>query len=99
MLLLALCVAGLAPGVATAWLVHRRHGWALAVAAGIGVTVSLPGLLILALLAMPPLAVILGLVAGLAAVNAYDRGSIWVATAYAGATFVCLWCAGAGWAL
>jgi hypothetical protein len=92
-MLLALILAGLTPGVATTWLLRTR-GWPLAVLAGLAVTISLPGLLIVAMLLFPPLGVAVALAALLAAVRAYDDGRIWIATAWAATTVVALACVG-----
>lgn len=94
MLLIIVCLAGLAPGVATAWYVHHKHGWTLAVLAGIGVTISLPGLLLVTLLAVPPFGFVVGLAASLTALNAYDDGRVWAGTAWAAAAVIALSCAG-----
>ncbi|WP_439947198.1 hypothetical protein [Streptomyces sp. BBFR109] len=95
MLLLLICAAGLAPGLATAWLARRRgRSWPLAVAAGAAVTAALPALLVLALLSIPPLALFLAAGAVLAALNAYDDGRVWTATAWAWTAAVCMACAG-----
>jgi hypothetical protein len=97
MLLITLLVlAGLAPGVATAWFLRRR-GTLISLLAGAGVTVSLPFLLLVTLVAVPPLGFVLGGLAAVAALQAYDDGRVWVATAYAGAAVVALGCA--GWSL
>ncbi|MET9142424.1 hypothetical protein [Streptomyces sp. NPDC004042] len=95
MLLLLVCAAGLAPGIATAWLLrHRGHGWPAAVAAGAALTLVLPALLLGALLTVPPLALFLAAGAALAALRAYDDGRVWSGTAWAGTALVCLSCAG-----
>lgn len=100
MLLTLVCLAGLAPGIATAWYVHHReHGWLLAVLAGAGVTACLPLCLLTALVAVPGLALATGVAAGLAALGAYDQGRVWVATAWVSAAGIAFWCAGAGWSL
>lgn len=97
LLLTIICTAALAPGAATAWLLHRRYGWTRAVLAGAAVTVSLPGFLLLTLLAFPPVAFLLALLAGGAALTAYDKGRISHGIALTAAALVCLWCA--GWTL
>lgn len=97
MLIITLLVlAGLAPGVATAWFLRTR-GTLIAVLAGAGVTVSLPFLLLCSLIVFPPLGFALGGVAALAALRAFDDGRVWVATAWAGAAVVAVGCA--GWSL
>lgn len=97
MLLIALLVlAGLAPGVVTGLLLRRR-GPLIAVLAGAGVTVSLPFLLLVTLVAVPPLGFALGFLAGAASLRAYDDGRVLVATAWAGAAVVAVGCA--GWSL
>jgi hypothetical protein len=95
-MLLALVLAGLAPGIATAWLLRRR-GWPLALLAGLGVTVSLPGLLLLAMVAFPPLGIAVAFGSLIAAIRAYDDGRVWIATAWTAATAVALACAGVAW--
>ncbi|WP_073946505.1 hypothetical protein [Streptomyces kebangsaanensis] len=95
MLLALVCLAGLAPGLATAWLVRSRgHSWALAIAAGVGVTASLPLLLLATVLACPPAAYALTAVAVLAALQAYDDGRIWIGTAWATTAAAAFACAG-----
>ncbi|MEU1478912.1 hypothetical protein [Streptomyces sp. NPDC005760] len=97
MLLITLLVlAGLAPGVATAWFL-RRHGRLISLLAGAGVTVALPFLLLVTLVAVPPLGFALGLLAAAAALRAVDDGRVWVATAWAGVAVVAISCA--GWSL
>lgn len=91
-MLLALALAGLVPGIATAWLLRGR-GWLLALAAAAGVTVSLPGLLLVAMIAFPPLGVAVALAAGAAALHAYDDGRVWIGTAWASTAFVAITCA------
>ncbi|WP_445524781.1 hypothetical protein [Streptomyces cyslabdanicus] len=95
MLFLAICLAGLAPGLATVWLVHSRgHSWALAIAAGVGVTACLPLLLLAAVLAWPPAAYAITAVAVLAALKAYDDGRVLIASAWATAAVAAYACAG-----
>ncbi|MEV7793404.1 hypothetical protein AB0O68_15635 [Streptomyces sp. NPDC087512] len=93
MLLLAICLAGLAPGIATAWLLRHR-GWPLAAAAGLAVTLALPGLLLLALVSMPPLAYLLAVGSVVLAARAFDTGRVWVGCAWAVVLTVSLACAG-----
>ena len=95
-MLLALVLAGLAPGLATVWLLRRR-GWLVAVAAGLGVTISLPGMLLLAMIAFPPLALAVTLVALASALHAYDDGRVWIGTAWATTALIALTCAGVTW--
>jgi hypothetical protein len=87
MLYLVLVGAGLVPGMATTWLVRRRHSWTTAVLAGIAVVVALPiatvAALALALIYFPALGVALGLAAAAAALHDYDTGRIWLATGWA----------------
>lgn len=97
LLLLVICLAGLGPGIAAGWLVHRRYGWTRAVLAGVAVTVSLPGFLLLTLLAFPPVALVLAILAMGAALTAYDRGRIGYGIALTATALVCFWCA--GWTL
>ncbi|MFH9404911.1 hypothetical protein ACH4JS_34890 [Streptomyces sp. NPDC017638] len=94
MLFLALCLAGLAPGAATAWLLHQRHGWLTAVLAGLGVTASLPCLLVAAMVVAPPLGILVALGSIVAALRAYDAGRIWIATTWVATALVALACAG-----
>ncbi|MFI5685879.1 hypothetical protein [Streptomyces sp. NPDC051636] len=93
LLITVLCLAGLAPGLATVWLVRRRSSWLLAVLAGVAVTVALPFLLLTSLVLFPPLGIAVGLAAALAALRAYDRGRIWSATVWAGVTALAVSCA------
>lgn len=94
LLLVALCLTGLAPGTYAAWRVHRRHGWPRAILAGVGVTVALVALLLVSLIALAPVAIALGACAALAALTAYDRGRLMAATVWTWVLAVCLWCAG-----
>lgn len=94
MLLLVICLAGLSPGIATVWLL-RHHGWLLATAAGLAVTVSLPGLLVLAMVAMPPLGYVIAACSAAVAVKAYDEGRVLVGTAWAVVVVASFACAGA----
>ncbi|MGW1595271.1 hypothetical protein [Streptomyces sp. NPDC002343] len=94
MLFLALCLAGLAPGAATAWLLHRRHGWLDAVLAGLCVTASLPCLLVAAMVVFPPLGIVVGLGSIVAALRAYDAGQVWIATTWVATALVAFACAG-----
>jgi hypothetical protein len=96
MLIAVLCLAALAPGAATAWLLRDR-GQPIAVLAGAGVTVGLPFLLLVSLVAFPPLGLVVAAVAGLAALRAYDDGRVWIATAWAAATLAASACAGWTW--
>lgn len=97
LLLVIICTAGLVPGLATGWLVHRRYGWTRAVLAGTAVTVSLPGFLLLTLLAFPPVALALAVLTMGAALTAYDKGRVGYGIALTATALVCLWCA--GWTL
>ncbi|MEU7399993.1 hypothetical protein [Streptomyces sp. NPDC044948] len=94
MLLLAICLAGLTPGIATALLLRHR-GWLLATAAGLAVTLSLPGLLLLAMVAMPPLGYLVAALSAAVAVKAYDDGQVFVGTAWALVVVTAFACAGA----
>ncbi|GAA3956842.1 hypothetical protein GCM10022384_07460 [Streptomyces marokkonensis] len=93
MLLLAICLAGLAPGLATVWLL-RRKGWLLATLTGLAVTLALPGLLILAMVAMPPLGYVIAVCSVVIAVRAFDEGRVWVGCAWAVVLVVSFACAG-----
>ncbi|MFF9215601.1 hypothetical protein [Streptomyces viridosporus] len=92
-MLLVLVLAGLVPGLATVWLLRRR-GWVLALLAGLGVTVSLPGLLLVAMIAFPPLGIAVALAALVAALRAYDDGRVLIGTAWAATAVIALGCAG-----
>ncbi|MFF7452120.1 MULTISPECIES: hypothetical protein [unclassified Streptomyces] len=91
-----ICLAALAPGAATVWLLHHR-GWLIASLAGLGVTVSVPFLLLVSLVVFPPLGFLIGGGAALAALKAYDDDRIWLATAWAAAAALAFACA--GWSL
>lgn len=91
------CLAGIAPGVATVWHLRRYYGWPLALLAGAGVTAVMPCLLISSLIVFPPLGFAVGLAAAAAALGAYDDGRVWIATAWAAASVIALACA--GWSL
>lgn len=93
MLLLVICLAGLSPGIATAWLLRHR-GWLLATAAGLAVTVALPGLLLLAVIAMPPLGYLIAALSAAVAVRAYDDGRVFVGTSWAVVVVAAFACAG-----
>lgn len=94
MLIAVFCLAALIPGAATAWLLRAR-GTLIAVLAGAGVAVSLPFLLLVSLAVFPPLGVIVAVLAGLAALKAYDDGRVWIGTVWVGAMLIA--CACAGW--
>lgn len=94
LLLVALCLTGLAPGAYAAWRVYRRHGWPRAALAGAGVTAALVVLLLVSLIALAPVAIAVGACACMAALTAYDRGRLMTATAWTGVLAICLWCAG-----
>lgn len=93
MLIAVLCLAALAPGAATAWLLRAR-GTLIAVLAGAAVAVSLPFLLLVSLAVFPPLGLAVAAIAGLAALKAYDGGRVWIATAWVGAMLLASACAG-----
>ncbi|MFB7711607.1 hypothetical protein [Streptomyces sp. NPDC056105] len=92
-MMIAVCLAGLVPGVATAWLLRGR-GWPIAVAAGLGVTFSLPLALALTMRLFPPLGVAVAVGSLLAALHAYDEGRVWIGTAWAATACLALTCAG-----
>ncbi|MFI0233135.1 hypothetical protein [Streptomyces sp. NPDC017086] len=92
-MLIALLAAALLPGAITTWLMRRR-GWAIALLAGIGATAALPFLLLATLVLFPPLGFVVGIAAGLAALDAFGAGRIWTATALATVSAVALACAG-----
>lgn len=95
LLLVVLCLAALAPGAATVWLLrHHRRGWLIAALGGVLVTASVPFLLLVSLVLFPPLGILISGGAALAAVNAYDHDRIWVATAWAVLAAGALACAG-----
>ncbi|WP_327671850.1 MULTISPECIES: hypothetical protein [unclassified Streptomyces] len=95
-MLLALCLAALASGIATAWLLRGR-GWIVAVLAGAGVTVSLPAGLAATMILLPPLGFAVALGSLCAALRAVDDGRVWVATAWATIACLALTCAGVAW--
>lgn len=95
-MLLAICLAALASGIATAWLL-RGHGWPLAVLAGAGVTLSLPAALVTTMVLFPPLGVFVAAGSAVAALHAFDDGRVWVATAWAATACLALTCAGVAW--
>ncbi|MFD8254696.1 hypothetical protein [Streptomyces werraensis] len=92
-MLLALTIAGLAPGIATGLLLRHR-GWTIALLAGLGVTVSLPLLLVAAMLAFPPLGLAVAIASIAAALHAYDDGRVLAGTAWALSAVISLACAG-----
>lgn len=96
MLIAVLCLAALAPGAATAWLLRTR-GTLIAVLAGAAVTVSLPFLLLMSLAVFPPLGLVVASIAGLTALRAYDDGRVWIATAWAAVMAAALGCVGWTW--
>ncbi|GHA95421.1 hypothetical protein GCM10010330_56970 [Streptomyces tendae] len=93
MLLFVICLAGLSPGIATVWLLRHR-GWLLATAAGLAVTLALPGLLLVAMVAMPPLGYLIAALSAAVAVRAYDDGRVFVGTAWAVVVVAAFACAG-----
>lgn len=98
LLFLVICLAGLAPGLATAWYVrHRGYSRNMAALAGAAITASLPFLLLLTMAVFPPLGFCIGLMAAGLALTAYDDGKIWIATAWATVAAVALACS--GWAI
>lgn len=90
---LVLLIAGLAPGLATAWLLRGR-GWPLAGLAGLAVTAALPCLLAAALLLFPPIGIAVAVGSLAAALRAYDDGRVWTGTVWAVTAVVALTCAG-----
>lgn len=94
MLLFVICLAGLTPGLATVWLLRHR-GWLLATLAGLAVTLALPGLLLLAMVAMPPLGYVVAACSAAIAVKAYDEGRVLVGTAWAVVVVASFACTGA----
>ncbi|MEH0574329.1 hypothetical protein QBA54_07495 [Streptomyces sp. B21-108] len=98
MLLLILCAGALAPGAATVWLLrHRRYAWPLALLAGLGVTLSLPFLLLATMFVFPPLGILAGGAALYAAFNALDAGRLTAFTGWTAAALLAFSCA--GWAV
>lgn len=98
MLLALVCIAGLTPGIATAWYLHHTgRGWPIALGAAAAVTAALPLALLATMSAFPPIGIAVGLAAALAALRAYDDGRVWVATVWAVAAVISL--SGAGWAV
>lgn len=94
MLIIAIALAGLAPGVFTAWRVHRLHGWIPAILAGTGVTIALVAGLLISLAMVPGLAVIVAAGCLFAALRDFDRGHIFFACAWVGLAAVFMSCAG-----
>ncbi|HEY6114865.1 MAG TPA: hypothetical protein VI172_02805 [Candidatus Dormibacteraeota bacterium] len=95
-LALLLTVTALTPGVITV-IRLRARGWPIAVLAGLGVTLSIPFVALSCILLFPPLGLAVGILAVVAALNAYDAGRIWTATTWATIAVVALGCA--GWSL
>lgn len=98
MLIALAAVLGLAPGLATAWLLRGR-GWhpaAVALAGACVTVLTVVGLLV-SLAVLAPLAIFATTGCVLAALRAYDRGRLLTATGWMSLAAVCMWCA--GWAL
>ncbi|WP_225825622.1 hypothetical protein [Streptomyces naphthomycinicus] len=96
MFLAILAAVTLAPGLATAWSLRHR-GWPIAVLAGVGVTAALPFLLIVGILAFPPLGVVVAVGSAIAALQSYDRGSIVAGASWAAVAVLAT--VGVGWHL
>ncbi|MFD5697469.1 hypothetical protein [Streptomyces lasiicapitis] len=94
LLLAALTLVGLAPGLITAWQVYQEHGWRRAVLAGAAVTVGLPAVLILSLIMFPPLAAAAAACSAILALKAYGDDQIWVGSTWTCVLMVALWCTG-----
>ncbi|MYU22924.1 hypothetical protein [Streptomyces sp. SID8352] len=92
-MLLIVCLAGLAPGIATAWLLRTR-GWAVATTAGLTVTLAAPALLLISMTALPPLGWIVAVYAAVTAARSFDDGRIWTGCAWATLLTIALGCAG-----
>ncbi|MEU6661241.1 hypothetical protein [Streptomyces sp. NPDC046821] len=92
-MLLAICLAGLLPGIATAWLLRER-GWLLASLAGLGIALWLPATLAATMVLFPPLGLAVAAVAAVAGLHAFDEGRVWIATAWAATACLALTCAG-----
>ncbi|WP_314411388.1 hypothetical protein [Streptomyces sp. DSM 40484] len=98
MLLAIVCIAGLTPGIATAWWIYRTgRGWPLALALGFTVTAALPLALLATMALFPAIGAAVGVASALAALHAYDKGQVFVCGAWAVAAFISLSCA--GWAI
>lgn len=94
LLFVALVLGALLPGLFVAWRVRPHHGWRVAVLAGTAVTVGVAGFVLVSLIVLAPLAIALATVAGVAALHAYDRGRLLLATLWVSTMAVFLWCAG-----
>lgn len=94
LLFVALVLGALLPGLVVAWRVRLHRGWWVAVLAGIAVTVGVAGFVLVSLIVLAPLAIALATVAGVAALHAYDRGRLLLATLWVSTMAVFLWCAG-----
>lgn len=92
----ALLVAALIPGVITS-IRLRPRGWPIAVLAGLGVTLSIPFVALSCIVFFPPLGIAVGVLAVVAALNAYDSGRVGTATLWAITAVIALGCA--GWSL
>ncbi|MEU9400566.1 hypothetical protein [Streptomyces sp. NPDC048242] len=91
--LLALLLIPLTCGVCTAWCISRTHSLAVAATAGAAVTVVVPLLLLLAMVAAPALGFAVALGSALAALTAYDKGRIVSATTWAAIAALAMACA------
>lgn len=94
LLFVALALGALMPGVFVAWRVRPRHGWVRAILAGTAVVLGVTGFALVSLIALAPLAIALTTASAVAALHAYDRGRLVLATLWVSTMAVCLWCAG-----
>jgi len=94
LLLLAVALGALTPGIVTAWRMYRRHGWPRAILSGTVVTVVLAGLALASLIMLPPLAFVLAVLSAAAALTELDRGRVFTALLWVWAMTICMWCAG-----
>ncbi|MGW3110536.1 hypothetical protein [Streptomyces sp. NPDC001091] len=80
---IALIITSLTCGACTTWHLSHRHSIALAVAAGAAVIIALPILLLITLVAAPPLGYAVTFLAALATVRAYNDGRMVSASTWA----------------
>ncbi|MGW4300406.1 hypothetical protein ACWEHT_11575 [Streptomyces sp. NPDC004646] len=96
LLLAAVILFSLACGLCTAWCIGRTHSLTLAATAGATVTVVVPLLLLLSMVAVPALGFAVALGSVLAALTAYDHGRIASATTWAAIAALAMACATRG---
>jgi hypothetical protein len=93
-MLIAIVLAGLAPGGIAAWRVGRVHGWVWGALAGVGVTVALVAGLLVSLSVVPGVAAAAAVGCLLAALAAFDKGRIWLASTWMFLAALFMSCAG-----